>query len=745
MADLEERTEELTQTMPKKLISKAKATIMKHSSCIIATLYLGTNSWLGYKADLHLHPINASLEENIFKSLIGAAFIYVGFYNDKENTKKNQQNQLNKQKKRKKQLDWGKTIGIINGVALISPILRQNLWLLQSLFSEWHFDSKFGNYVILEESPLVPNYKGKGIGHIKFIAEQISVSTAYAGMLMLPIMHGTKLVYDGIKTFVGKESKKFNNLFFKYWWASLRKEHKKAQGYCAELESLSINDYKVNISRALTYIQQELYSEAVLELKKAKEKLPYRSKVKFLTLNPWLENTTYKMFTYFTAKKLEKRLNKDKKHDVDEKEIIKYYDLAQMYIFIGKRKKAITVLESLSGLYPEDLRITLLFAEELLDKGTKKEKSKALDLHKKIYEKIKHRSDYNFEGCGETTKSVKQISSESDLLLNATYIYKTDSLKETRAALENQNMAEHLRDITLENLLYGLANTTEPSAKIKLQRRYSAICKLEFTENLVQITENNQQIQVIKRSIGDTLLEKLTQYNAKKENPVEENVLETLTMLAFIHAKMPIEERKKRGKIEYFEQKIEELKILGLNTKTIDLLTQSYIGFNNSPFVFNKDAHPENWIIETGITPGLKPEKIIAIDWDEKGTIEQVQELVNLLDYTIQIPNGKKMQYIAFYLEEFLYFANKDLASLEQHDTFQLNYLNSKYERLLGLCCAWSSPKRPKMQSQRQQILTTALNSVVQIKVRHSYFYREHEQELISRIQGIEALKKEIL
>src|SRR3989338_7239780 len=230
-------------------------------------------------------------------------------------------------------------------------------------------------------------------------------------------------------------------------------------------------------------------------------------------------------------------------------------------------------------------------------------------------------------------------------------------------------------------------------------RRLQILKRLGFSENITYIEYDNKLVQVMRRSICLTLLEKI---NSCSEPEAEKVTIEILTMLAFIHAKMPVEGKSTRKSREYFDDRVGRLKQeYDIDAKIIDKLLAGYIvdARINSEYVFNKDAHPENWIIETGLIPKLRGERIIAIDWDEKGTIEQAQEL------------------------------------------FTLKYLNSVYERAIALCFAWSSPSRPRIQPLRAQILGSAMESIDIIKREYREFYIYHCTEFVRRDTGLKLLR----
>ena len=156
-------------------------------------------------------------------------------------------------------------------------------------------------------------------------------------------------------------------------------------------------------------------------------------------------------------------------------------------------------------------------------------------------------------------------------------------------------------------------------------------------------------------------------------------------------------------------------------------------------YIFNKDAHPENWIIEYTLIPELKQPKIIAIDWDEKGLTFPSEELVNLFDYTETLLWEQRLDLAEQYLRN--YHSYKSTSPTKQDiDLFQLAYLNSVYERSIGLCFAWSSESRPSMHASRLWLLENSLSSIEVIQSKYRWFHTAHMERLKSRQKALELL-----
>ena len=145
--------------------------------------------------------------------------------------------------------------------------------------------------------------------------------------------------------------------------------------------------------------------------------------------------------------------------------------------------------------------------------------------------------------------------------------------------------------------------------------------------------------------------------------------LKTADFLALIHARMPLEGLEPVDIAGYIDNKLSnpdmelssdlaEALRYGINP-ALDNLSQEH-------FVFNKDAHPEQWIItETG--------KIIALDWENKGLVPMQFDLANLLEYGDCVDQEDKHGIISKYIESFNGYSKGH--KIENQEQFFLRYL----------------------------------------------------------------------
>jgi len=131
----------------------------------------------------------------------------------------------------------------------------------------------------------------------------------------------------------------------------------------------------------------------------------------------------------------------------------------------------------------------------------------------------------------------------------------------------------------------------------------------------------------------------------------------------------------------------------------------------DSIFVYNKDAHPENWIVG---------DKLGVIDCEGRLLVPAQFDLANLLEYGDFFSDAQKSEYIGHYL----YCARFDVNKEE----FMLGYWNAVVHRMLGLSSAWSSPLRPSMRPKRVDAIRRALHAIDKIEEDHGDWFKQYHE-----------------
>ncbi|MEM3154645.1 MAG: aminoglycoside phosphotransferase family protein [Candidatus Woesearchaeota archaeon] len=215
---------------------------------------------------------------------------------------------------------------------------------------------------------------------------------------------------------------------------------------------------------------------------------------------------------------------------------------------------------------------------------------------------------------------------------------------------------------------------------------------------------------VMRHLKGETLYEKL----AKGDKTA---VSQVINALAKIHARMPTNlprlpvAWKLRSKLLAQEFNITR----ELAKKVVQNYRPVYDAILQDAFwVWNKDAHPENWIIG---------DKIGVIDCEADYLVPVTFDLVNLLEYGNFFIQEEKKLCITMYAHEL----SKEKTNLN-NSTLMRAYYNSAIHRMLSLASAWSSPERKRMHSKRKEAITKATNFIEEISKEDKEYYERHKE-----------------
>jgi len=166
-----------------------------------------------------------------------------------------------------------------------------------------------------------------------------------------------------------------------------------------------------------------------------------------------------------------------------------------------------------------------------------------------------------------------------------------------------------------------LVSEAERSAKLA-----AIIEDIEVPQPLYITREPHERryVHIMRHIEGETLYEKLKKDDKKDGKNAMPQVI---SALAKIHAYYPKEGLEKLDVKKNLEEKLkaEEFNIPEeLSQKIVQNYTPVVEALNNIPWAWNKDAHPENWIIG---------KKIGVIDNEGEHLVPVVFDLVNLLEY----------------------------------------------------------------------------------------------------------------
>ncbi|VVB77898.1 Uncharacterised protein [uncultured archaeon] len=179
--------------------------------------------------------------------------------------------------------------------------------------------------------------------------------------------------------------------------------------------------------------------------------------------------------------------------------------------------------------------------------------------------------------------------------------------------------------------------------------------------------------------------------NERKSSDEKSEVLKNvIDYLAFIHANIQIETSEfkfERGREDIFNR-LNRLKESGISIDSLEIsnILSNYSvieeSLKKSLLVFNKDAHPKNWIVSSD-------NHIVALDF-EGGIIPQAYDLVKLLEFGESIDFGQKDELLIQYVNS--YNKYKPDSNLD-FDKFKLEYLNLTLHKAFTFISGYSKQK----------------------------------------------------
>jgi thiamine kinase-like enzyme len=361
----------------------------------------------------------------------------------------------------------------------------------------------------------------------------------------------------------------------------------------------------------------------------------------------------------------------------------------------GSHDSAINHFIELSkeGLELKVLAATAMSSLAKLPNYSKKCAIKAAELWKESIEELAPQLSPQ-DRLGESKNLVYELKNSK--FLGSTIIFKAknsrDELSQEKAVTE-----------TLEEIVAD-------------EKRCFVPAPLHITEKQIKIGNESLYVYASMIERGQTLLQKINSGAQTKED-----FCSIAGLLALIHAKFPAEKTYGRLSIAttlYFDK-------LRNNAFAVPACLQKEIIKNYRPvydsiaaqnFVYNKDSHPENWLIDDN-------GNITILDCEKSWLVPQQFDLANLLDYGDYLSYDKKKQIILdFYLPAY----RKEMNLPIDEKKFIAGYLNSVVHRSLALSSAWSSKDRQSLWPKRKALIDNAIDSIYNIAKEDPHYYGKY-------------------
>jgi hypothetical protein len=225
---------------------------------------------------------------------------------------------------------------------------------------------------------------------------------------------------------------------------------------------------------------------------------------------------------------------------------------------------------------------------------------------------------------------------------------------------------------------------------------------------------NNKYAYIMRYVEGETLYERLKKGDKK-------DVPRVISALAKIHARFPTAQYEKLDIRKNLEDKLANPQ-LGATKEVADGILRHYhpviSDINDTAlWVWNKDAHPENWIIG---------EKIGVIDNEGDCLVPAFFDLVNLLEYGDFFGDKEKTSYLIQYITK-ISQEGKHISIA----TAMREYYNCLIHRALALTSAWSAPNRQRMKIYRKQTIRKAIFAIDAIREEDKTYYQRCEGDYV--------------
>ena len=380
-----------------------------------------------------------------------------------------------------------------------------------------------------------------------------------------------------------------------------------------------------------------------------------------------------------------------------------YFILATANLILNKRDKALWYSTFASEFAkeidsPSKLEVSVLdaFFTEALGSSLSEEKWKdVLDLSKEI--------PY-WERVGETKGLVKVIN-KSEFLKNSLVFKLSDSLDDLVSEAEAASFFnEH--EIPTSQPLYISQEPDEEGFYSYVQAFVSGMTLLDYLKK-----ENQKQ--------RGSLKEFFKHFCSKQK--AERDVLNKVVRTLFrIHDVFPVE-NVRYGKLDLAQalEKRVNNPYLGIShdaaknfKEGYGLLVDLFSKFK-SLWRYNKDAHPENWLITDN-------NDVVVIDTENTYLSPVVFDLANLLGYGSSFSVSEVEGYNKIYHD---LMKQADWGKLVDLSNFNLLFWNAVLHRSFFLCSAWSSPERSSLHSERLHLVENALSSFDVIRDEFRNFY----------------------
>ncbi len=226
----------------------------------------------------------------------------------------------------------------------------------------------------------------------------------------------------------------------------------------------------------------------------------------------------------------------------------------------------------------------------------------------------------------------------------------------------------------------------------------------------------------------------LSQMIQERDENLIDIVKDVVKFLGFIHAQMLVGE----SNFEYESFIKRKLNQMGIDENIIQKIVENYLPIREDLkkrfFVFNKDAHPRNWMI--GKKESDTIEKIIALDLEQKReSVPAEADLASLLEF-VDFNEEEKEELFNLYKNSLeVYLPEEKRSFLESFMPSFRGYLNASFPKAISVISWPTISKEDKIKILKNT--RDNLNKVKKIDLEYYNTYFEYYRNILYGLNGI--------
>ncbi len=315
-----------------------------------------------------------------------------------------------------------------------------------------------------------------------------------------------------------------------------------------------------------------------------------------------------------------------------------------------------------------------------------------------------------------------------------------DNMPEWERIGETRTIVKKIKGSNLLNRILIFKEATEELNCLSAESAVNNIFqmrKIKTHQSFYYFEDIDRAVYIMAYLDGETFLQQL-------EQGFKFYTLDIVDILFEIHNKIPTELCWTLSEENFYEEIKKRVynSNLNLSEEVIKNLDEGYSFLTYLFFEyedlwrFNKDAHPENWLI-------TDYNEIRVLDMEVKYNCPVVFDLANLYGYGDYFSKKEMKEGIGRYFDQ-LEETAKDWGNNIIYPEFEFLFWNALIHRSFFLCSAWSDPNRSSLHEKRKDLIDNALMAVDVIKQDYSSAYNKNKSAYVALEKGFLGLKEHL-